>query len=663
MAIARTLAPAPAVDPLRRAAGEPRPGTSDGPPASDPDACAEIRRSTLVYVTHDAERGDGARRRDRRAASRPHRGPGSARRDCTGSLARLAVARALGPVMRAAGQCHGQRRSHAARRRGRGPAPAGRPVARPGPAGAGDARRAGTPAGSWPSGRVPAPGSSPPTSAERSSRARAGSASRSETGWGCERGGTRRGRRGGGERRARCWTITCAVPHSGSSSCRSSRACGPGGGSGGGARTRGRGARNSARRRACPMPDGADFRTAAQCGACHTEIYAEWKESMHGQAMSDRLFLELAPENKEECIRCHAPVPLRDVDFDTPIARLDRREDAVSCLTCHQAGENMAGPHEGLTGACRPIHDPRPDQRREDVLRLPQPARHRHRVAERPVRSQRAPSRASKPETNCLDCHMPEVERPLVAGGPRATGRRHTWPGGHTLRADPEGREARSRRSRPLEGGGFRFRVWVTNVGAGHNIPTDARHRSFDTYVKLWDAEGKVDPRSPRLRPAGPGARPRRTGSSIGTRDVRDTQIAPLARVSGIEAEKGYVDVPERHVRTRRGMAGVSPDAGATCSRRRASAHPETFAYYRARVVDARGVHLRTVTDASPTRPSAPASDAARRRSAGCGTPGRNVPVELAAAPKPLESRLVGPRGGPSALGRPGREPRAPSGG
>jgi hypothetical protein len=298
--------------------------------------------------------------------------------------------------------------------------------------------------------------------------------------------------------------------------------------------------------------------------------------------MSDRLFLELAPENKEECIRCHAPVPLRDVDYDTPIARLDRREDAVSCLTCHSAGENVAGPHEGLTGACRPIFDPH----QTNVVKMCFGCHNQHDTGTEWLSGPYGPSAAEpreRPETNCLECHMPRVDRPLVEGGPVRSGRRHTWPGGHSLEQVRKAAKIEAE-VEPLEAGGFRFRVWVTNVGAGHNMPTDARHRSFDTYVKLWNAEGKVilDPLDFAQQANARAATYRKFYRNSG---IRDTQIAPLARVSGIEAEKGYVDVPDAV--SGRGEAWlVYRLTPSDMLEEESVSTPEDFRFYRARVVD-----------------------------------------------------------------------------
>ena len=297
-------------------------------------------------------------------------------------------------------------------------------------------------------------------------------------------------------------------------------------------------------------PKRPAFLSVKECGSCHVEIYAEWKASWHGQAMTDPLFLRLSDGLKqEECVRCHAPVPLRESEnWDTPIARSDRREDAVSCLTCHQSGGNVTGPFDGLSGACRPVMDP--DQR--DVTKMCFACHNQHKTGEEWVAGPyhpNAPAPRRVEAKTCIDCHMPQVDRPLVAGGPVRRGRRHTWPGGHDM--------AQLQKAVALdvevtnEAGAARITTWVTNRGAGHNIPTDARHRSFDVYVKIWDADGKLvmDPLDPD--PA-MQVRCQTTKFRLNYRNsgLADTQIPPLARASKMPMDserptwKGYVDLP-----------------------------------------------------------------------------------------------------------------------
>jgi hypothetical protein len=203
----------------------------------------------------------------------------------------------------------------------------------------------------------------------------------------------------------------------------------------------------------------------------------------------------------------------------------------------------MTGPFEGLSGACRPVYDP--DQR--DVVKMCFGCHNQHDTGNEWLAgpwSPEAPEPRVKPAMTCLDCHMPEVERPLVPGGPVRKGRRHTWPGGHEM-SQLKKAAALEAEVTPLPGGGHRFQAWVTNVGAGHNIPTDARHRSFDVYLALWDEAGNplLDPLDPNQQSRAHLAKYRKNYRGTG---LLDTQIPPLARVSALsDRSKGFLDVPE----------------------------------------------------------------------------------------------------------------------
>ncbi len=286
------------------------------------------------------------------------------------------------------------------------------------------------------------------------------------------------------------------------------------------------------------------YRTSAECGRCHTAIYAEYIKSYHGRAMIDPLFRELSAEvNKEECIRCHAPVNLRDSGFQIPIARSELRDDAISCLSCHQNGGHVSGPFGGMEGApCRPVQDP--DQ--TDVVKMCFVCHNQHDTGNEWLAgpySPEAPEPRQRDAQTCIDCHMPVVERPLVKGGPVRKSHRHTWFGGHS-RTQLEKAAAVDVEVGALPDGGHRFRIYVTNKGAGHSIPTDARHRSFDTYLLLRDTQGKVilDPTDPQQQDRAHLAKFRKFYRGSGK---KDTQIPPLVRTSTRGEGLGYLDVPE----------------------------------------------------------------------------------------------------------------------
>jgi nitrate/TMAO reductase-like tetraheme cytochrome c subunit len=228
---------------------------------------------------------------------------------------------------------------------------------------------------------------------------------------------------------------------------------------------------------AAPAPAAASardpFTKAADCKSCHETEYAEWKESYHGQAWTDPMVQALSNGFRmSECIDCHAPMPIHATGISARVApRQHSRGDGVDCLTCHlmEDGISVAATREVDTsktpGACKPVRVPE----------MSTPAacagcHNQHYTVDELA--------ASGLKETCSDCHMPVVPRG------EKTRRSHTFPGAHsvemhrkaaTLEVSIEGRVVKAK---------------VTNVGAGHQIPTDARHRSYNVFLSAWDDRG-----------------------------------------------------------------------------------------------------------------------------------------------------------------------------
>jgi hypothetical protein len=73
------------------------------------------------------------------------------------------------------------------------------------------------------------------------------------------------------------------------------------------------------------------------CGVCHTMIYKQWKNSLHGSSISDPVFLGVysgveKEENRRFCLKCHAPTVrvTGDYSFSQPITK-----EGVTCDFCH----------------------------------------------------------------------------------------------------------------------------------------------------------------------------------------------------------------------------------------------------------------------------------------------------------------------------------------
>ena len=93
-----------------------------------------------------------------------------------------------------------------------------------------------------------------------------------------------------------------------------------------------------------------DFDNAQVCGACHTEIYKQWRSSMMSQAWDEPIYRALltrassATEGKVDnfCTGCHTPIGLTTGQINSQVNRSSVEDSAknhpmpgVDCETCH----------------------------------------------------------------------------------------------------------------------------------------------------------------------------------------------------------------------------------------------------------------------------------------------------------------------------------------
>ncbi len=219
------------------------------------------------------------------------------------------------------------------------------------------------------------------------------------------------------------------------------------------------------------------FVSASECRECHADVYDEWKRSYHGMAWTDPMVQALSNGFRmTECIDCHAPQPIHLTGVDQRVApRSHARSDGVDCISCHilADGVSVAATRDidtsGVADACRPVQTAT-----MGVSTLCAGCHNQHETVDE--------LDASGLDAECQTCHMPEVDR----AGPRGArkGHSHVFPGAHS--------EEMHRRAVKLAVAVADGKVVasVTNVGAGHKVPTDARHRSYNLWVDAWDARG-----------------------------------------------------------------------------------------------------------------------------------------------------------------------------
>ncbi len=269
-------------------------------------------------------------------------------------------------------------------------------------------------------------------------------------------------------------------------------------------------------RRALPyqvVPAGLTSLRAEACGQCHQAIYEEWKSSMHAHAYVDPFFQAYWRKDQHiwVCLNCHSPLEnqqpllikaLKHDDPEQPITEPNPNYDAdyqgegISCAACHVRDGVILGPFEDSVAPHPTRYDPR--------FRSTQICYTCHQVQSGALQFYNGGPCATFFEFEggpyakrgyvCQNCHMPTVERPVANGGPVRQGRQHLWRGGHSPEMIKRALQAKLippvTEIRPGEEA--RFRLHLTNGGAGHSIPTGDPDRYFHIELEIKDGDGRV---------------------------------------------------------------------------------------------------------------------------------------------------------------------------
>ncbi|MEZ4367779.1 MAG: multiheme c-type cytochrome [Kofleriaceae bacterium] len=282
-----------------------------------------------------------------------------------------------------------------------------------------------------------------------------------------------------------------------------------------------------------------------QCGRCHAKQLREWGQSLHARAASPGLRAQLvpgdidAPAEVEACQRCHAPLAeqLRQIrpghaggDDDDRTYAANPAYDAelaghgIACAACHVRGWTRHGP-PGLAPSLLPLpsypFSPLAIYERSDLCLPCHQLPARQAVAGRPLLDtyrEWLMGPYMPRGVQCQHCHMPNRE--------------HTFLGVHdpTTFRQAIAVDARAYRS---ANGIVTVRAGVTNVGAGHYLPTTPTPAAWIT-VTLRDGAGATC------------AGPARASASVATR-APSTAPGSSTRTPG----------------SRRAPAASSPPAGA----------------------------------------------------------------------------------------------------
>jgi len=212
------------------------------------------------------------------------------------------------------------------------------------------------------------------------------------------------------------------------------------------------------------------------CRTCHQEYYEEWKDSRHARATQSELFKSTSDHYKlENCMTCHSPADM-ELSIHRPKARDWKVEEGVTCSSCHVVENRTLGvlksnaPHHTrfseefkTSMACASCHQPTYNQWKE--------------------------SKYAKEERHCQACHMPSTERFIAnyaqIGYKKKPGHSHHFPVEYAGACEVDITQGRI----SLE----QITVAVTNVGAGHDLPTGVfGDNTVQVELRILDGEKEI---------------------------------------------------------------------------------------------------------------------------------------------------------------------------
>ncbi len=225
------------------------------------------------------------------------------------------------------------------------------------------------------------------------------------------------------------------------------------------------------------------------CIDCHRPIADEWRQSVHyksitgpyWRAVEQHGYFAFFDKVRKPCLNCHAPADVLDLvpaagsgslgvectpnmfrepEGTIPAARADHVALGVDCTACHVSREGIVGAGRRPTAAHATIADRRfqvPALTVENVCTTC------HRAT---VEAWKRTKLAADGVT-CLDCHMPQVSAPSVAGGPSRLRRSHVFA------ADKSDAMLSKAVHASLDvPGGSKVRLRITNDRVGHYFPS-----------------------------------------------------------------------------------------------------------------------------------------------------------------------------------------------
>lgn len=237
-------------------------------------------------------------------------------------------------------------------------------------------------------------------------------------------------------------------------------------------------------------PEGLPAEPAA-CGRCHDAIHREWQQSAHALAFTDAAYQQALRTRRqpERCLPCHVPDSVLERLGNMPRARVEGRDQGITCAACHVRDGVVHGPYGVATAAHPSQQDPSFGDRGGTALCA---GCHATQIADvLPLARDFAGSKLPQQGKSCVGCHMPELQRALAIdpdSGAPAGPKRFTR--SHLLLGPDDPVFCREAFGFDLRRRGEQLLLVIHNE-AGHRVPGTARRRSFTMTFRQRDGNGR----------------------------------------------------------------------------------------------------------------------------------------------------------------------------
>lgn len=213
--------------------------------------------------------------------------------------------------------------------------------------------------------------------------------------------------------------------------------------------------------------------------------------------MKDPFHLEaVRVEEGKPCNVCHFPDPLEYPEaasdkIEKPIPRTASRERGITCASCHLTPDGKTrGPY-----VVDAPHETVADERIQTSVACARCHAEGPRVVGKQTQTylewREDFNKPGLGRQQCQDCHMPKTVRKLAEDFPvpERIVARHLWTGGHSFqRIGSALNLSITQPNTALP----QFALQITNVGAGHSVPTGSNRRAVYLRAEVLNAKAKV---------------------------------------------------------------------------------------------------------------------------------------------------------------------------